>query len=62
MNKYSVRITNAHFTSATITVYADTKPAAELEALYGRTQFKVQWAKLLKRDVEKPVRRWKSLA
>jgi hypothetical protein len=62
MNKYSVRITNAHFTSATITVYADSRKQAELDALYGRTQFKVQWAKLIKRDVEKPVRKWKSLA
>jgi len=62
MNKYSIRITNAHFTSSTITVYAETKAQAELEALYGRAQFKVQWSKLVQRNAEKPAYRRKSLA
>jgi hypothetical protein len=45
MNRYQVRITNAHFASATLTVEAETKAEAETIALYARHGFRVHWSK-----------------
>lgn len=45
MNRYQVRITNAHFSSVTLTVEAGTKAEAETIALYARHGFRVHWTK-----------------
>lgn len=45
MNRYQVRITNAHFSSVTLTVDAETKAEAETIALYARHGFRVHWTK-----------------
>lgn len=45
MNRYQVRITNGHFSSATVTVDAETKKEAEQIALYARHGFRVHWSK-----------------
>jgi hypothetical protein len=51
MNRYKVRITNNAFCSATVWVNDVDAKAARKQALYGRTQFYVQWCKLVKRNI-----------
>lgn len=45
MNRYQVRITNAHFSSVTLSVDAENKAEAEKIALYARHGFRVHWTK-----------------